>query len=237
MSKEFEIRRSVELPVSAEEVFAAVTTGTAGWMFPTGLAVTEAGDKPDDPQVTGWRPPQEFSVRQEGEDGWFNALEYLIEARDDGHAVLRYVHSGIFVDDWDNQYDGAAKHTDFYLHSLGQYLRYFAGRHATYVATEGPSRSATAGSFDQLRDRLGLSQAETNDAVRLAVPGLDPVDAVVDYHNQYFLGLRANNGLYRFFGRGAWGAPVGVSLHLFDANVDREKTEQAWHAWLAGMFE
>ena len=39
---------------------------------------------------------------------------------------MRYVHSGIFVDDWDNQYDGAAKHTDFYLHTLREYLTHFA---------------------------------------------------------------------------------------------------------------
>ena len=122
MSKNFEIRREVVLNATPEDVFAAVTTGTGGWMFPTGFDPGVGDEGPDDPAVVAWEPPQKFAVRQEGPDGWFNALEYLIEARDGGTAALRYVHSGIFTDDWDAQYDGADKHTTFYLHSVGSGL-------------------------------------------------------------------------------------------------------------------
>lgn len=64
--------------------------------------------------------------------------------------------------------------------------------------------------------------------MRLAPPGLDPLDAVVDYLNPYFIGLRTDDGLYRFFGRNAWGWPIGLGHHLFADDVNQEKTEQAW---------
>ena len=31
-------------------------------------------------------------------------------------------HSGILADEWEDQYDAIGAHTDFYLHTLGQYL-------------------------------------------------------------------------------------------------------------------
>jgi hypothetical protein len=167
----------------------------------------------------------------------FNALEFIIEARGGGTAVLRYVHSGIMTDDWDNQYDSADQHTDFYLHTLGQYLRYFDGRPVTYVAAEGPDASKAPGSFDALRGALGLAGTGTaGDPVRLTLPGLDPLEGVVDYATPNFLGVRTGDGLYRFYGRNAFGMPVGLAHHQFAAGVDREKTELAWRTWLDGLY-
>ena len=69
----------------------------------------------------------------ESPDGTFNALDYAIEAREGGTAHLRYVHSGILADEWEDQYDAIGVHTDFYLHTLGEYLGHFNGRQVTYV--------------------------------------------------------------------------------------------------------
>jgi uncharacterized protein YndB with AHSA1/START domain len=240
MPGEFEIRREVELPASAEQVWAAVATGegTASWMFPTaegtpsGVGEVWAGHT-----VNAFDRPHHFAVRADIPDGTFNALEYVIEARDGGTAVLRYVHSGILTDDWDNQYDAATLHTNFYLHTLGQYLQYFAGRTVTYIAAEGPAASVTTGGFDVLRRALGLtSSSGVGDRVRLALPGLDALDGVVDYATPHFLGVRTADGLYRFFGRNAFGMPVGLSHHLFAAEVDKDKTELAWRSWLEGLY-
>ncbi|HVV14173.1 SRPBCC domain-containing protein [Amycolatopsis sp.] len=228
MTKEFEIRREVVLPATPEQVFAAVTDGTANWMFPT----PPVG--PGDPIVKEWEPPHHARVRMDFPDGTFNALEYLIEARDGGTASLRYVHSGVFTDDWDNQYDGAAKHTDFYHHTLAQYLRYFPGRTATYVAVEGPSSSSGPDALEDVKRALGV-QAE-GDKVHLELPGLAPVDAVVDYLNPYFIGLRSDDALYRVFGRNHFGRTVDVAHHLFGGGVDKDETERAWQAWLNGVF-
>ena len=176
MAREFEIRREVELPATPEEVWEAVTTseGNAAWLFP-GLA------DPSDIRVS--EPPRRFTIRTEGEDGWFNSIEDVIEARDGSTTVLRYVHSGIFTDDWDNQYDAAGRHTDFYLHTLGEYLRHFKGRTATYVGggpggLEGPEASATPGSLDVLKRALGLDRASVGDEARFDVDGLGTQEGV-----------------------------------------------------------
>lgn len=224
MGKEFSIEREVVLPATPEEVFAAVTTGTANWMFPT------PAPDPDSPVVRNWAPPNRFTVRQDGADGWFNALDFIISARDGGTAALRYVHSGIFTDDWDNQYDGASKHTDFYQHTLGQYLRYFGGRSATFAEVSGPAASSSPEALDALKKALGVSAA--GETVRLALPGLAPADAVVDYLNPYFIGLRTPDALHRVFGRNNFGGTVDVTAHLFGDEPGKERAEQAWRTFL-----
>ncbi|NYI03373.1 SRPBCC family protein [Allostreptomyces psammosilenae] len=234
MAREFEIRREVVLPASPEAVFEAVTTGTAAWLFP------EEGDAttgPTAPGVLAWEPGRRYAVREEGEDGWFNALEFLIEGREGGTAVLRYVHSGVFTDDWDTQYDATGKHTDFYLHTLGQYLRHFPGRPATYLDLASPEAAADPGAFEVLLRELGLKEdAAAGQRLRLEIPGLPAKEAEVDYRTPYFLGLRTDDGLYRFFGRNAFGWRVGVSMHLFADDVDAEATRRAWQSWFDGVY-
>ncbi|MFC9838681.1 SRPBCC domain-containing protein [Rhodococcus sp. NPDC127530] len=237
MSKNFEIRREVVLNATPEDVFAAVTSGTGGWMFPSELDPGVGSEGPDDPAVVAWEPPQKFAVRQEGPDGWFNALEYLIEARDGGTAALRYVHSGIFTDDWDAQYDGADKHTTFYLHSLGQYVQYFPGGVATYITTGGPEASAGPDAMATLRGALGLTDASAaGDTVSVDIPGFGTVDGVVDYLTPHFIGIRTADALYRFYGRNAFGGTVDAAHHLFAAGADQEKSQDAWKSWLDNVF-
>lgn len=226
--REFEIKREVVLPATPQEVFDAVTTGTANWMFPTPVP------SPDDPAVRNWEPPHRFTVRQDGEDGWFNALDFIIEARDGGTATLRYVHSGIFSDDWDNQYDGADKHTDFYHHTLAQYLEYFRGHTAKFASIEGPGASSFPGAVESLKKALGVSVA--GETIRLELPGTAPADAVVDYLNPYFVGLRTSDTLHRVFGRNHFGGTVDVTAHLFAEDADQATTERAWGDFLAVVF-
>ncbi len=232
MSREFEIRREVELDATPEQVWEALTTaaGTASWLFPDLIDAEPrvGGDAGGGHKVTAWEPPRHFAVRAEGENGWFNALEDVIEARDGGTTVLRYVHSGIFVDDWDNQYDAAGTHTDFYLHTLGQYLRHFPGQAATYVTAS--IEDAEPG---VMRRALGLADdAAVGTPIRVEVPGLPPIEGAVDYSTPHFVGIRTDDGLYRFFDRSAWSAPSQAAHHLFAADVDGERTTRAWQAWL-----
>ena len=115
MTKEFECTREVVLPADPDRVFEAVSTvaGVTAWLFPTPV--------PGPDEAVTWDPPHRFRVRME-QGEWFNALEYTIEGMEGGKAVLRYVHSGVFMDDWDTQYDAVQQHTDFYLNTLGLYL-------------------------------------------------------------------------------------------------------------------
>ena len=229
MAKEFEIRREVELPATPEEVWEAVATGpgTASWLFPE-----EPG--PND-KVEADRP-RRYAVRTEGEGGFFNALEFVIEAREGGTAVLRYVHSGIFTDDWDSQYDAVNQHTDFYLHTLGQYLEHFSPKTATYIGggpggIDGPEASATPDGFEQLKQALGVS----SEGQRVQLPN-GGGEGVVDYLRGNFAGVRSDDALYRFFGRNAFGGPVGMSIHHFGDDVDADAAMRAWSDWLAGVY-
>jgi uncharacterized protein YndB with AHSA1/START domain len=244
-SGEFEVRREVELPATPEEVWDAVTTeaGLAAWLFPSGedLEPREGATSADgSTTVTAADRPHRFAVRTEGEGGWFNALEFVIEGRE-GSTLLRYAHSGIFVDDWDNQYDAVRKHTDFYLHTLGQYLEHFADRSATFVGDgpggiSAPASSAERGGFVVLKRALGLEDPAVGDRVSLAPAGVDAVEGVVDYATPNFLGVRTDDALYRFFGRDAFGMPVGMAIHSFAANVDADELERAWQDWLSGVY-
>jgi len=231
MTKEFECTREVVLPAHPDRVFEAVSTvaGVTAWLFPTPV--------PGPDEAVAWDPPHLFSVRME-QGEWFNALEYTIEGTEGGKAVLRYVHSGVFMDDWDTQYDAVQQHTDFYLHTLGQYLEYFDGRPATYIGDDpgglqGPVRSSEADGFDRLHRALGVGpDVAVGRSVTLPVALPGPVDGIVDYAAPNFLGVRTANGLYRFFGRNAFGAPVGLSIHLYDLSDDPGAVRSAWAGWL-----
>ncbi|NUK12901.1 SRPBCC domain-containing protein [Streptomyces lunaelactis] len=241
MSKEFEIVREFEVDASPEEVWAAITTGTAGWLWPMEYEPREGGAAPFGGTVAAWDPPRRLTGRTEDAEGvsqqTFNQLDHLIEPREGGGSWVRYVHSGILVEDWDNQYDGANKHTDFYLHTLRQYLTYFTGRAATFATLDAPGASNAPDGLEVVSRGLGLADdAKEGTTVRVEVPGTGPVDAVLDYRNAYFVGLRTDEAMYRVFGRNHFGAPVGVSVHDFAGGADAQKTEDAWRTWLTGLF-
>ena len=55
---------------------------------------------------------------------------------------------------------------------------------------------------------------------------------MIDYVSPNFLGVRTGDGLYRFFGRNAFGAPVGMSIHLFGDHLDADQITADWQTWL-----
>jgi uncharacterized protein YndB with AHSA1/START domain len=242
MSREFEISREVDLPASPEEVWNAMTAESAAWQFPTGMEIPPGGAPPEGGPVKTWDPPHHFVFRMDAPDGTFNALEYRIEAREGGTARLRYVHSGILADGWEDQYDAIGGHTDFYLHTLGQYLEHFKGREVTYVGQpsagiEGPESAGTPDAMETLRAALGLSgDAKVGDEVHASLGDAGTLDGVIDYSTPEFLGVRTADGLYRFFGRNHYGGVVGMSAHLFVDGVDAAAQEAALKAWLDGVF-
>jgi hypothetical protein len=232
MSKQFECKREVLLPASPQDAWNAVATaaGNKAWLFPNEIA-------PDGAGASVWDPPHHFAVRTEQGD-WFNALEYEIESEDGATTTLRYAHSGIFTDDWDTQYDAVQQHTDFYLHTLGQYLEHFNGRPATYIGggpggLQGPGASANPDGFRLLQDALGLTEGVSEgETITLTPAGMESLEAVIDYKQPNFLGARTDDGLYRFFGRNAFASPVGMSIHLFAEAVDADQVTQSWQRWL-----
>ncbi|MBB5934251.1 SRPBCC family protein [Streptomyces zagrosensis] len=249
MSKEFKIAQEFEVQASPGEVWAAITTGTAGWLWPVEYEPREGGAAPFGGTVTAWDPPRHLTARVENvaeiDTQTLNELDHIIEPREGGGSWVRYTHSGIFVDDWENQYDGANQHTTFYLHTLRQYLTHFTGRPAVFVSADAPAASAQPGSFPAVARALGLTDDTADStadgtAVRVELPGSDgPQDAVLDYRDAHFIGLRTRDVMYRFFGRDAFGAPVGIGVHDFRpqaAGVDHKKWQRDWEEWLTGVY-
>ena len=242
MSRAFEVTREIDLPAAPDDVWAAITADTAAWQFPAGIEPAADGSPPEDAPVTTWEPPNRLVIRVQSPDGTFNALDYTIEARAGGTAHLRYVHSGILADGWEDQYDAIGAHTDFYLHTLGEYLAHFNGRDVTYVGQpsagiEGPEAAGTPDAMDALRAAVGVSaDAGVGDAVHAPLGDAGTLEGVIDYATPEFLGVRTDDGLYRFFGRNHYGSVVGMSAHLFVDGVDAGAREAELKSWLDGVY-
>ncbi|MFB7163705.1 SRPBCC domain-containing protein [Streptomyces sp. NPDC056242] len=241
--REFEIAREFEVDATPEQVWEALTSGTGGWLWPMEYEPKEGGRGPHGATITAWDPEHRLTARSDNAEALppfqtLNQLDHVIEARDGGsRAWVRYVHSGIFVDNWDDYYDGADKHTDFYLHTLRQYLTHFAGRPVAFTMFDGPAASANPEALAAVGRALGLPDDAAEGAkLRVRGPGGETLEAVLDYRNPYFIGLRTDDALYRVFGRGRWGAPVGIVVHDFAPDADAAQDEAAWRGWLDGVF-
>ena len=247
MPRDFELRKEITLDATPEQVWEAIATGQGidAWFMGRnevepregGRSRMTIGEHTEEATVTAWDPPNRFAYRAESPDGSvFMAFEWLIDGRDDGSTVLRLVQSGVLGDDWETEYDALSKGWDMYLHQLAQYLAWFRGRTATPVTLMGPRAGDAEETWAVLRRGLGLTGAATlGDRVRLTPEGLASVEGVVDFVSPEVLGVRADDGLYRFI-RGFDGS-VAVGHHLFSDDVDPKETERAWQAWLSRLFD
>jgi hypothetical protein len=67
------------------------------------------------------------------------AFEYIIEGREGGSTVIRFVHNGFPPDDeWETEYEALQTGDPAYLQKLAEYLTYFHGRTAMPVSAYGP---------------------------------------------------------------------------------------------------
>lgn len=240
MLKEFEVRWEGELPATPQEVWDAFTRHTAGWLwkidYEPWVGGSEEGLSNGDGRVTVWDPPRHFTTRVDLDDGGFNQLDYVLEPRGTG-TYLRFRHnSTVPVEGYDDDVDACRLHTDLYNHSLGEYLRHFAGRDAAYLRVDGPEASADGG-FAAMLHAMGVpDDVAAGDEVVLTPTGIAPIEGVVDYRTDRFLGVRSADALYRFYGRDAWGWPAGLAHHLFADGADEASNERAWTTWMNDLF-
>ncbi len=141
MFEDFEVRWEGVLAGDPRQVWDAVTVRAAAWIweidYEPRVGGAERGLTSGGGSVTAWDPPRHFQTRAQRPDGWHNELDYTLEACDGG-TLLRYVHRSVLASNFDAQYDACVQHTAFYNHSLGEYVRHFAGRDAVYVELEAP---------------------------------------------------------------------------------------------------
>jgi uncharacterized protein YndB with AHSA1/START domain len=238
---EFELTHDIDLPASPEQVWQAIATGPGidSWFMGRNEVEPRTGGQTRmsmpgfdaTATVTAYEPGRRFAYRSEaGEDGTFMAFEYLIEGRDGGSTALRMVHSGLLGGNWEEEYDALKKGNPLYLRSLAEYLRHFPGRTAVPVAAFGPQQPDQDTVWAGVAQALGLSKdVQEGDPVRLAFGGRE-ITGVVDVALEpSFLGVRTDDALLRFVGRGGF---ILTGHHIF-AEVDREEEEAAWTAWLA----
>jgi uncharacterized protein YndB with AHSA1/START domain len=246
MAHPFEVRKEIEIEATPEEVWEAITTGPGldSWFMGRNEVEPGEGGKVRmtlpawtlESTITVWDPPNRLVTDTgQDEDGRLMVFEYLIEGRAGGSTVLRFVHSGFLPgDDWEQEYEALKEGDPMYIHKLAEYLKYFRGRTATPVDVYGPQVPDREQVWAKFRSGLGLAGTVVEgDRVRLAPHGLPPMEGVVDWVSKETLGMRTNDGLYRFID-GLDGTVV-LGHHIF-ADVDEQATQRAWQAWLDRTF-
>ena len=140
MYKQMETRWEGELAGRPQQIWDGFTHHAAAWIWEIAyeprVGGAERGLTSAGGTVTVWEPPRHFRTEARRPDGWFNnSLDYTLDG-----THLSYVHTcAMEPSEFDVQYDACIQHTRFYYHSLGEYLRHFAGRDA---ALPRPRRGA-----------------------------------------------------------------------------------------------
>ena len=249
MAHPFELTHEIEVPATPEEVWDAIATGPGvdSWFMGRneiepregGTTHMEFSGSSEDATVTAWEPPTRFASRTpKAPDGAFHAFEYLVEGREKGSTVVRWVHSGFLGDNWEKEYEGLSEGDPMYFDKLRVYLTHFRGRTATPVNVFGgtvvPDRDEA---WKRFHEALGLDGPPAlGDRARLTPEGLPELVGEVDWLSRDFLGVRTDDGIYRFMHISVFGGPTGVGHHIFREGLDQAETERAWGSWLNGVF-
>jgi hypothetical protein len=188
--------------------------------------------------ITAWEPGKRFAYRgEENPDGTFMAFEYLIEAGDGGSTVVRFVHSGLLGDDWEDEYDALKDGDPMYLRKLAVYLTHFADRHADRdLFLPGPQVPDVARVWAVYRSVLGVTgELTAGTEVRIDVPGLPATDGVVEFakDNAYVV-VRGADGFHSFMH--GFQDTVVIEYSGFGGEQSQQDIESAWQNWLAATF-
>ncbi|GAB1818520.1 SRPBCC family protein [Herbidospora sp. RD11066] len=243
MSHEFEVREEIVLPASPDEVWEAIATGPgidswfmgandlepgvggAGRLTVAGFTTHSA--------VTGWEPGERLAYESEkAADGSFMAFEYLLEGREGGSTVLRFVHSGVLTGDWEDQYDALSVGDGLYLRKLHAYLTHFPGVTADYALFEiGRPTPDAARMWAAFLDAFSLGQPPEKG--RVSVPGLNPDDAQVVFAEAGFLCVVTATSLFTLVH--GYRDAVVAEHHAFPGEIPEAQAVAAWQSWLGSI--
>ena len=242
MTHPFEVRGEIAVDATPDQVWAAIASGPGVDSWLMGRTEIDSDSKTSTFEmfgdtstaaITAWEPGHRFATQEEKKaDGTFMAFDWLIEARDGGGAVVRFVHSGMLGDDWEAEYNGLSVGDQAYLSKLGVYLEHFAprtARQSTFLP--GP---VAQDSWAAMTAAVGAgTDAADGQPARLTVPGIEPAEGTVEFvHAPSFVGMRTDDAMYVLIH--GYNDMVFATAHYFD-DRDRSAETEAWQNWLSGF--
>ena len=164
------------------------------------------------------------------------AFEYLVEGRGQGSTVVRLVHSGFL-----GGTTGRRSTTRCARATRCTCARWRSTSRTSPAGSRRPSARWPPQQPDQERCAgrgckrgLGLTGAVSEGDGSGSPSTVPPIEGVVDsVLFPSFLGVRTDDGLYRFVGGERHG--LRRTPHLRD-DVDQEEAEAAWQSWLTRLF-
>jgi uncharacterized protein YndB with AHSA1/START domain len=247
MGHDFETRNEITVDATPEQVWEAIATGPGidSWFMGRNQVTPGLGGTTrmvmegyeGDSTITAWEPPSHFAFRSDAApDGTFHAFEYLVEGRDGGSTVVRWVHSGFLgQDDWESEYNALRKGDPMYLGTLAAYLTYYRGRVATPVSAWAPPQSDEDTAWSGLCRGLGIGTgADQGAPVSLELPDGTTYTGVVDSALfPSFILVRTDDALLKFVGGQGH---IGVGHHIFAPVPDPDGAAKQWQAWLTERY-
>ncbi len=247
---------SVEVPGTAEQVWAAIATadGISSWFLPTdvderegGAIVVHMGETDSPGSITGWDPPRRLEYAEPEWAALFGrdvdsvtplVSEFLVEARSGGTCLVRVVSSAFGTGaDWEQEFmtEIAKEWRPFFEDNLRLYLTHFPGQRARSLEVSADVAGAPDGVLRAMREALG---AEVVGAPVDARGITAMVERIGD--NNVFLRLSAPVPGYLGFTAfskddGLTTAAVQGWLFSSDAPGFVAREQPAWKAWLEGL--
>ncbi|MFC4942616.1 SRPBCC family protein [Pseudonocardia sp. GCM10023141] len=241
------LEKRVELDATPEQVWEAIATGPgiSAWFVPHEIAddgtVTQRFGAGFDATatVTAREEGSRFALAADNPDGMpSQAFEFLVEGRDGGGAVLRFVQSG-FLDEpgWETEYNSFDTGWDLFFHNLRAYLEHFAGQPVHNVVTVAYTPADRATAWPVLHRALGIDgHPAVGTEITLTPDGIAPITGVVDAAGAEFLGIRSEHGLHRIGAEGDAGCGVSAYHYFYGEPVDVDALTAAWQGWLERLF-
>ena len=251
----YRLEFSVEVPGTAEQVWAAVATarGMSAWFMPTEMEERAGGhlhftmgpDMGSDGEVTAWEPPHRLVYEEDwaalmGTDP--DALspltsEFVVEARSGGTCVVRVTSSGFGTGaDWEAEFweEMGAGWRPFF-DNLRLYLEHFAGQEATHLEVSASHPQGADQLWSSLREALALGE----EGAAVDVLGATGTVARAGERRAIVRLLDPVPGMLAVstHGDGEGGAVASVRGYLFspDAAELVRRVEPDWRALLEGL--
>ncbi len=244
--REFEIRDELTLAATPDQVWDAIATGPGLDSWFMGRSEIEPGEggtnrlelpgHTQESTITAWEPGRHLAFRGDDPDGTFAAFEFLIEGRDGGSSVLRCVHNGTLVDDWEGQYEGMKVGDAMHLRKLAAYLAHFPGRTSRFnLFLFGPAVADDSKVWPTFADALSVDEITEGAPIRLNVPGLPSSTGTIDFLTApHCVGVHTPNGILMLMK--GYRDMLFLEYHGFSDDEDPNEAEAAYQSWLSTAF-